>query len=155
MQQLLSMLQAVADPTRLRLLYLLAEAELTVRELTTILGQSQPRVSRHLKLLCEAGLLQRFKEGSWVFHRLRDTGFGATFVKSLADLPLEDRTALEADRARLATVREARAAAAAEFFRTNAADWERLRSLHAPDRDVEGAVLQVLGPTPIESFLDA
>jgi len=155
MQQLLSMLQAVADPTRLRLLYLLAEAELTVRELTIILGQSQPRVSRHLKLLCEAGLLQRFKEGSWVFHRLSDTGFGATFVKTLADLPLDDRTALEADRARLATIREARAAAAAEFFRTNAADWERLRSLHAPDRDVEGAVLQVLGPTPIESFLDA
>jgi ArsR family transcriptional regulator len=155
MQQLLSMLQAVADPTRLRLLYLLAEAELTVRELTTILGQSQPRVSRHLKLLCEAGLLQRFKEGSWVFHRLSDTGFGATFVKTLTDLPLEDRTALEADRARLATVRAARAAAAAEFFRTNAADWERLRSLHAPDKDVESAILRVLGPGRIESLLDA
>jgi ubiquinone/menaquinone biosynthesis C-methylase UbiE len=155
MQQLLSMLQAVADPTRLRLLYLLGEAELTVRELTTILGQSQPRVSRHLKLLCEAGLLQRFKEGSWVFHRVSDTGFGATFVKILADLPLEDRTAVEEDRARLATVRAARAAAAAEFFRTNAADWERLRSLHAPDKDVENAILQVLGPAPIESLLDA
>jgi DNA-binding transcriptional ArsR family regulator len=72
MQQLLSMLQGVADPTRLRLLFLLGEAELTVSELTEILGQSQPRVSRHLRLLCEAGLLERFKEGSWVFHRLSD-----------------------------------------------------------------------------------
>jgi SAM-dependent methyltransferase len=149
------MLQAVADPTRLRLLYLLGEAELTVRELTTILGQSQPRVSRHLKLLCEAGLLQRFKEGSWVFHRVGDTGVGAVFAKALADLPLADQTALAADRARLATVRAARAAAAAEFFRTNAADWERIRSLHAPDKDVEGAILRVLGPARIESLLDA
>jgi len=128
MQQLLSMLQAVADPTRLRLLFLLGEGELTVTELTTILGQSQPRVSRHLKLLCEAGLLQRFKEGSWVFHRSSDMGLGPIFAKGLIDLPLKDRAMFEADRARLATVRAARAAVANEFFRTNAADWERIRS---------------------------
>src|SRR6476659_1714970 len=98
MQQLLSMLQAVADPTRLRLLFLLGEGELTVTELTTILGQSQPRVSRHLKLLCEAGLLQRFKEGSWVFHRSSDNMLHAGFVKALTALPLEDGTLFEADR---------------------------------------------------------
>ncbi|HEY1961073.1 MAG TPA: metalloregulator ArsR/SmtB family transcription factor [Rhizomicrobium sp.] len=154
MQRLLSMLQAAADPTRLRLLFLLAEAELTVTELTTIMGQSQPRVSRHLKLLCEAGLLERFKEGSWVFHRLADAGLSAAFAKELMGLPIEERSAFEADRARLANVRAARAAAAAEFFRANAPEWERIRSLHAPEKDVESAVLRVLGTSAIESFLD-
>src|SRR5690348_3040301 len=118
------MLQGVADPTRLRLLFLLGEAELTVTELTSILGQSQPRVSRHLKLLCEAGLLQRFKEGSWVFHRLSDAGLGPSFAKALMDLPLQDSAIFDADQARLANVREARAEAASAFFRANAADWE-------------------------------
>jgi ubiquinone/menaquinone biosynthesis C-methylase UbiE len=155
MQPLLSMLQAAADPTRLRLLFLLAEAELTVTELTTIMGQSQPRISRHLKLLCEAGLLERFKEGSWVFHRLADTGLSAVFARALMGLPLEDRSAFEADRARLANVRAARAAAAAEFFRASAPEWERIRSLHAPDKDVENAILRVLGTTSLESLLDA
>src|ERR1700722_10781475 len=74
MDQLLAMLKAAGDATRLRLFLLLREAELTVSELTHILGQSQPRVSRHLRLLCEAGLLQRFKEGSWVFYRAVDRG---------------------------------------------------------------------------------
>jgi ubiquinone/menaquinone biosynthesis C-methylase UbiE len=155
MQDLLSMLRATADPTRLRLLFLLSQAELTVSELTTIMGQSQPRVSRHLKLLCESGLLQRFREGSWVFHRLADEALGASFAKGLIELPIGDRTLFEADRERLRQVREARAAAAAEFFRRNAADWERLRSLHASEKDVESAILRVLGHEPIGSLLDA
>jgi ArsR family transcriptional regulator len=149
------MLRATADPTRLRLLFLLSQAELTVSELTTIMGQSQPRVSRHLKLLCESGLLQRFREGSWVFHRLADEALGASFAKGLIELPIGDRTLFEADRERLRQVREARAAAAAEFFRRNAADWERLRSLHASEKDVESAILRVLGHEPIGSLLDA
>jgi ubiquinone/menaquinone biosynthesis C-methylase UbiE/DNA-binding transcriptional ArsR family regulator len=155
MKHLLSMLQAAADPSRVRLLFLLSEAELTVSELTSIMGQSQPRVSRHLKLLCDAGLLERFKEGSWVFHRITDQPAGATFAKALMTLPLEDRALLEADRARLRQVRAARTAAAAAFFRQNATDWERLRSLHAPEKDVENAVLRVLGSAPIDSLLDA
>jgi ubiquinone/menaquinone biosynthesis C-methylase UbiE/DNA-binding transcriptional ArsR family regulator len=155
MEALLSLLQGAADPTRLRLLFLLAEGELTVTELTTIVGQSQPRVSRHLKLLCEAGLLERFKEGSWVFHRLRDAGLSAAFAKALMSLPLQDRAPFDTDRARLANVRAARAAAAAAFFRANAPNWERLRSLHAPEKNLEAAILRVLGTAPIESFLDA
>src|SRR5206468_5759631 len=127
MKRLLSLIQATADPTRLRLLFLLAEAELTVTELTTIMGQSQPRVSRHLKLLCEAGLLERFKEGSWVFHRLADAGLSAAFAKALMALPLDDNGMFDADRARLANVRAARAAAASEFFRASAPEWERIR----------------------------
>jgi ArsR family transcriptional regulator len=155
MQRLLAMLEGAGDPSRLRLLFLLSQAELTVTELTTILGQSQPRVSRHLKLLCEAGLLERFKEGSWVFHRLKDSGLSVAFAKAIAGLPMEDRSQIEADQARLAQVRAAREATAAAFFRANAPDWERIRSLHAPDKDVEGAILQLLRGAALDSFLDA
>ena len=86
MQEVLSGLRAAAEPTRLRLLVLCAEGELTVSELTEILGQSQPRVSRHLKLLCDAGLLDRFREGSWVFYRLAQHVRAATLAQLLVDL---------------------------------------------------------------------
>src|SRR5277367_3982517 len=106
MDQLLTMLRAVGDPTRLRLLLILREAELTVSELTQVLGQSQPRVSRHLKLLCDAGLLERFKEGSWVFYRAADRGEGAALGTALASLAGQDGLLL--DRRRLSQIREAR-----------------------------------------------
>jgi len=153
MEKLLIMLRAAGDTTRLRLLLILREAELTVSELTQVLGQSQPRVSRHLKLLCEAGLLERFKEGSWVFYRATDRGPGATLGAALAGLV--EPGALEADLRRLAQIREARAATAAAFFKANASEWERIRSLHAPDSDVEAAILRLMESAPIESLLDA
>src|SRR5277367_4262455 len=109
MERLLGMLRAAGDSTRLRLLLILREAELTVSELTQVLGQSQPRVSRHLKLLGEAGLLDRFKEGSWVFYRAAERGPGGVLGAALAGLV--EPNALEADRRRLAHIREARAAA--------------------------------------------
>jgi ubiquinone/menaquinone biosynthesis C-methylase UbiE len=151
MDRLLAMLRAAGDATRLRLLLILREAELTVSELIQILGQSQPRVSRHLKLLCDAGLLERFKEGSWVFYRAADRGDGALLGAALAGLVSPD--ALGDDRKRLSQVREARAAEAAAFFKANAGEWERIRSLHAPDAEVEAAILRLLGPT--EALLDA
>jgi ubiquinone/menaquinone biosynthesis C-methylase UbiE len=153
--QLLAMLRAAADPTRLRLILLLREAELTVTELTHILGQSQPRVSRHLKLLCEAGLLQRYKEGSWVFYRSADRGERTQFTDALSALAQSDGREFESDTRRLMDVRKARAATAQAFFRANASEWERLRSLHAPEREVEAAVLQAVGDRPVESLLDA
>jgi ubiquinone/menaquinone biosynthesis C-methylase UbiE len=155
MERLLSMLRASADPTRLRLLLVLCEAELTVTELTQIMGQSQPRVSRHLKLLCEAGLLQRFKEGSWVFYRADQSNERAQFVSALATMAQCDPEAFELDHRRLAAVREARAASAQEFFKANAWQWERLRSLHAPEREVEDAVVRAVEGKPAESLLDA
>ena len=147
------MLRAAGDPTRLRLLLLLREAELAVSELIEIVGQTQPRVSRHLKLLGEAGLLERFKEGSWVFYRAADRGKGAELGRALA--ALADPGLIETDRARLAHVREARAAAAAAYFKANAAEWERIRALHAPEKDVEAAILRRLTAKPIEDLLDA
>src|ERR1700744_2836355 len=155
MDNLLAMLRAAADPTRLRLLLVLREAELTVSELTQILGQSQPRVSRHLKLLCDAGLIQRFKEGSWVFYRSAERGDGAELGTLLAELAQRETDSLDTDRRRLAAVREARAADAARFFKDNAADWERIRSLHAPEKDVEDAISKVVRAAPVESLLDA
>jgi ubiquinone/menaquinone biosynthesis C-methylase UbiE len=153
MERLLGMLRAAGDSTRLRLLLILREAELTVSELTQVLGQSQPRVSRHLKLLCDAGLLERFKEGSWVFYRAADHGAGGTLGAALAGLV--EPGALEGDRKRLAQIREARAATAAAFFKANAGEWERIRSLHAPDADVEAAILRLMESAPIDSLLDA
>src|SRR5215470_19184254 len=125
MDQLLTMLRAAADPTRLRLLLILREAELTVSELTQILGQSQPRVSRHLKLLCDAGLLERFKEGSWVFYRAADRGEAATLAQTISALAGTDNSVLARDRQRLAAARAARAEAAADYFKENAPRWER------------------------------
>ena len=151
MDRLVAMLRAAGDPTRLRLLLLLRQAELTVSELIEIVGQSQPRVSRHLKLLCDAGLLERFKEGSWVFYRAADAGAGAELGQVLAALG----GAHGVDLARLAQVREARAAEAAAYFKENAAEWERIRSLHAPEKDVEAAIARHLATAPIEQLLDA
>ncbi len=153
MDRLVTMLRAAGDPTRLRLFLLLRQAELTVSELVEILGQSQPRVSRHLKLLCEAGLLERFKEGSWVFYRAADRGQGETLGATLA--ALADGGAHASDLKRLAGVREKRAGEAAAFFKANAAEWERIRALHAPEKDVEAAILRHMAAQPIESLLDA
>ncbi len=155
MEQLLAMLRAAADPTRLRLILVLRQAELTVTELTQIMGQSQPRVSRHLKLLCEAGLLQRYKEGSWVFYRSTELGERAQFGELLATLLQENLEPFASDKRRLAAVRDARADAAQAFFRANASEWERLRSLHAPEPEVEAAVLRMVESQPADSLLDA
>jgi len=154
LEAVLALLRAAGDASRLRLLCILREAELTVTELTQIVGQSQPRVSRHLKVLCEAGLLERFKEGSWVFYRMAEAGLPHEFAKAFLSLPLEDEV-IAADRGRLASVRQARAAQAAEFFKANAPEWERIRSLHAPEQNVEAAVVSALTESPIESLLDA
>jgi len=143
------MLRAAGDPTRLRLLLLLREAELTVSELIEIVGQSQPRVSRHLKLLGEAGLLERFKEGSWVFYRAAGRGTGAELGRTVAELS----GGHAADLARLSHVRAQRAARAADYFKANAAEWARIRALHAPEKDVEAAILTRL-PQKIGGLLD-
>jgi ubiquinone/menaquinone biosynthesis C-methylase UbiE len=156
MEQLVEMLRAAGDSTRLRLLLLLLEAELTVSELTQILGQSQPRVSRHLKLLCEAGLLERFKEGSWVFYRAAERGAASSFSRTLLAIADPSGDALlQSDRRRLAEVRAARAKEAAAYFKANAPDWERIRSLHIAEEDVERAIVDLLIKEPLGAVLDA
>lgn len=146
-------LRAAAEPTRLRVLALLAEAELTVSDLTDILRQSQPRISRHLKLLAEAGLVERHAEGSWAFFRLADGAAARIAREALRLLDAGDDIVLR-DRERLAAVRTARAAAAQVYFQAHAAEWDRLRKLHVADAAVEGAIVAALSERPIRSLLD-
>jgi ArsR family transcriptional regulator len=154
MEALLTGLRAAAEPTRLRLLALCGHAELTVSELTQILGQSQPRVSRHLKLLCDAGLLDRHREGTWAFYRAASTGEGAPLARTLIDsIPADDAT-LTRDLGRLDGVKRARADAAAEYFRVNAGRWNEIRSLHVPEEDVEHALLELIDGMEISDLLD-
>ena len=150
--QLLAGLDAAGEETRLRILCLLDQAELTVSELVAILGQSQPRVSRHLKLLVEARLADRQREGAWAFFRLADSG--GAIARDLARRLNPADPILSADRARLQVAREARRRQAAAYFAERAADWDMIRALHAPDERVEAALLSMIGATPYRSLLD-
>lgn len=154
MEPLLTALKAAAEPTRLRLLAILARGELTVSELTRVLRQSQPRVSRHLKLLCDAGLLERFSEGAWAFYRLADHGEGATFARTLLDLLPHSDADLARDLARLDEIRGERAKRAAEYFRENAAQWDRIRSFYVGEAAVEKAMLDAAGTQPHDTLVD-
>lgn len=152
--QLVAALRAAGETTRLRILALLRDAELTVKDLTTILGQSQPRISRHLKLLADAGLVSRSTEGAWAFYRLAEDVTGtrpATALLALLD-PLDP--ILERDLERRAATRRANAEAAASFFSANAAVWDRIRTMHAPDAEVEATIDKLLGKKKIGAALD-
>jgi ubiquinone/menaquinone biosynthesis C-methylase UbiE len=154
MERLLAGLRAAAEPTRLRLLTLCAHGELTVSELTQILGQSQPRVSRHLKLLCEAGLLERFREGTHAFFTLAKDGEGARLAELLVDLVPDEDGTLTLDLERLQTIKASRAEAAARYFRENAARWDRMRSLYIDEALVERALLDLLPNDGLHDFVD-
>jgi ArsR family transcriptional regulator len=154
MEHLLVALRAAGEPTRLRLLALCAHMDLTVSQLTQILGQSQPRVSRHLKLLLEAGLLERLREGSWSFYRMAVRGAGSQIARTLVDaIPAADPT-LNLDLERLQTIRRAREKLAAEYFQQNAADWDEIRSLYVEEGEVEGRLLELLAEREVEDLLD-
>jgi ubiquinone/menaquinone biosynthesis C-methylase UbiE/DNA-binding transcriptional ArsR family regulator len=147
-------LKAAGEPTRLRILRLLAEAELTVSDLTEILRQSQPRLSRHLRLLTEAGLVDRFREGSWAFFRLGERGGAAALARALIARLKPDDAIVFRDHERLAAVRASRAATAQNYFRRHAAQWDRIRRLHVADTAVEAAIRAALADKPIRSLLD-
>lgn len=151
---LLRALRAIAEPTRLRVLVLCARGDLTVSELVRILGQSQPRVSRHLRLLVDAGLMERFREGSWVFHRLVAAGPLADLARDLLGGLDDDDADLRGDLARLAAVKAERAATAQAYFRRNAGEWDTLRSLDVDDREVERLIVDMLGGGPLGTLLD-
>ncbi len=151
---LLSGLRAAGEPTRLRILGLLSNAELTVSELTQILGQSQPRVSRHLKLLADAGLIDRFREGAWVFCRLARHGDAGELAARIVDLLPAEVGDDGGDMARLDAVRKARAAAAAAYFRANAERWEEVRALHVPESNVESVMTGLFDGRDIETLAD-
>jgi ArsR family transcriptional regulator len=148
--------RSLADPTRLRILALLRAMELSVGELAQVLGQSQPRVSRHVRILIEAGLADRRKEGSWVFlslgprERLEPL---FDLMDCWTDVDGEDPWAI-ADAARLAAVRADRAAAAERYFAAHAGHWDEIRSLHIAESEVEAAIGRALADKPVGRLID-
>lgn len=152
--QAVDVLRAAGEPTRLRILALLAREELAVLELCGVLDQSQPRVSRHLKLLAEAGLVERFPDGAWVFYRLIGGGQAGALVREVLDRldPADPQLARDAER--LSAVFAERASAALDYFARNAARWDEIRSLYVAEDAVEAAILKAAGPGPYKRLVD-
>ncbi|MBO6538478.1 MAG: metalloregulator ArsR/SmtB family transcription factor [Rhizobiaceae bacterium] len=147
-------LKAAAESSRLRILTLLSRGDLTVSDVTEVLNQSQPRVSRHLKLLLDAQLIDRYQEGSWAYFRLSDSEAAREFIGGvIARIDLADPV-ISRDLERLSAVKKRREKRAAEYFSANAASWDRIRSLHVPDQAVEAAMLKLVGETPFQSMVD-
>ena len=150
MAPLLDIFRAIADSTRLRIFALLRAMDLSVGELAQVLEQSQPRVSRHVRILADAGLIIRRKEGSWVFLSLADDAAMAP-LSALLDL---DTAADAADAGRLAAVRADRAAAAERYFAAHADHWDAIRSLHVAESAVEAAMAALIGERSIGRLVD-
>ncbi len=154
LNNILIALKAAGEETRIRILALFNSGEFTVTEIVTILRQSQPRISRHLRLLCEAGLLERHREGTWIFYRLSEIGPRADFVKSLMNfIPTNDQI-LQHDQKQIEQVKMERKMIAAHFFQKNAKNWDKIRSLYVPEKEVEEYLLEVTSDMVIEDFLD-
>ncbi len=147
-------LKAIAEPTRLRLTRLLAEGELTVSELVRILGQSQPRVSRHLKLLCDAGVLERFREQHHVYYRVPLDGRGQRLASALRPFMPSDDNELNSDDQRLAEVRQARAKLSQDYIEEDAPEWRHLHDLHGDEQAFAEAVVDDMTSEPIGELLD-
>ncbi|QSF53479.1 ArsR/SmtB family transcription factor [Brevundimonas fontaquae] len=150
--QTVEALRAAGEPTRLRVLSLLAGEELSVMEMSRILDQSQPRVSRHLKLMTDAGLIERFPDGARVYYRLSHDAQARRLIDTVLDILSED--AGEADHRRLDEVRKDREEAAASYFEQVAPQWDRLRSLYVSESAVEAALEKAVGPGPFERVVD-
>ncbi|WP_413630061.1 ArsR/SmtB family transcription factor [Novosphingobium sp. KCTC 2891] len=157
----LDSLRALADPTRLRIMRLLVSMELAVGEIAQVLGQSQPRVSRHVKILCDAGLAERRREGGWVFLRAAVGEAGHPLPAALARLLAAGEQADAAfaaecaeDRRHLDAIRTGRQAHAEDYFAAHAAEWDSLRSLHIADGPVEAALGAMLGDGSLGRLLD-
>ena len=154
MDELLVALRAAGESTRLRILAVLARSELTVSELCRVLGQTQPRVSRHLRLLCEAGLLERHAQGTSAFYRPSRSGRGRQLFDAVLPLIDDEDPGLQADLRRLGTIRADRAEAAAAYFEDVASDWDRMRTRHVADADVEAAMLGAVEDLTIDQLVD-
>lgn len=153
-QDIVLLLKAAGEITRLRLLVLLVQGELSVKDFTEILGQSQPRISRHLKLLADAGLVTRHAEGAWAYYRLNRDRTSGALAEWLIDHLNTDAAELRRDLEKLSGLRVAQQERAAAFFATIAQSWDRLRSLHVADSALEAAIVEAAGQAPVGMFLD-
>jgi len=153
-EEVIEALRAAGEPTRLRILALLANEELAVMELSQILDQSQPRVSRHLKLLSDAGLIERFPDGAWVFYRVAADPAMRHFVDQVLDMIVASDLGMQRDAERLDAVRGERSSDAQSYFERNAARWDEIRSLYVSEANVEAAILSAAGAGPFERMID-
>ena len=151
---LVQQLRAAGEVTRARILALLAHGELSVGELAQVLNQSQPRLSRHLKFLTGAGLIERLPEGAWVFYRLPVEGRARALVDTLNAAIDPDDADIRRDRVRLGEVKGERAEAAGQYFSRVADDWDKLRALHYSEAEIEKAVLNAAGAGPFDLVID-
>ena len=151
---IVEILKAAGEPTRLRLLALLAQGDLTVTDLTDILGQSQPRISRHLKLLAEAALVDRYQEGAWAFFRLSQGGGAVALARELLGAVDPADPVLARDDERLRALKKVRADKAQAYFSRNAAEWDAVRRLHVSEAEVEARLASMIGTEPVDAFLD-
>jgi ArsR family transcriptional regulator len=149
--RVLDALKAAGEETRLRLLRLLAHEELSVMELVSILDQSQPRISRHLKLMNEAGLIERFPDGAWVFYRLSSSSATRPLIDAILDR-LDDSYA--ADMVRLDEVRHQRRTSAEAYFETIAPMWDEIRSHHGSEAEIEDAIVRLAGRQSYDHLVD-
>lgn len=154
LEKLVDILKAAGETTRLRLLALLASGDLTVTDLTDILGQSQPRISRHLKLLAEDNLVERYQEGAWAYFRLRRDGAAADLVRTILSMAERTDPVLARDAQRLEAVKRLRSERAQAYFSRNASEWDELRRLHVNEQAVEGALVEMIGNGPVGALLD-
>ncbi len=153
-QELVTALKAAAEPTRLRILMLLVSEELNVKDLTQILGQSQPRISRHLKLLTEAGLIERFREGSWVYFFISDQTTSGRLARQLMESVDSGDTIVRRDRDRAVALKRERETNAQRYFEEHASEWDRIRALHIAEQSVEQAMRDSLGTGPFDFLID-
>jgi len=154
LHDMVGILNAMSSDTRLRILSLLSEGDLTVSDLTMILCQSQPRVSRHLKLLSDAHLISRHQEGAWAYFHLEEESPARDLLcLTLSQLSMKDNL-LEADRRHLSEVRQKRQQKAAAYFSAHAGEWDSLRRLYVDETRIEQALLRLIGNAKIETMLD-
>lgn len=154
LDDIVEILKAAGEPTRLRLLALLSHGDLTVTDLTDILGQSQPRISRHLKLLAEAALVDRYQEGAWAFFRLSQGGPAVGLVRQLLDTADPADAVFARDDERLRVLKKIRSDKAQAYFSRNAAEWDAVRRLHVSEAEVEAKLAEMIGTEPVNAFLD-
>lgn len=154
MEELVGVLKAAGEGTRLRLLALLADGDHSVKDLTEILKQSQPRVSRHLKLLADAGLIERNAEGAWAYYGLAQEGDGADLAQWLIRRIDASDAERRRDVERQQAVRAGQQAQATEYFAKVAGSWDLLKTLHIPEEAVEAAVVEALDGRKVETLID-
>ncbi len=154
LDELLQLFKSLGDPTRLRLVRLLFEGELSVNEITRVLKQSQPRISRHLKLLCEAGVLEKFREQHHSYYRVPKDGIGQDIARMVCDRILLDDPEIHNDRRRLTKVIADREKLSADFISEDAPEWAHLHTLHGDEEAFEAAIIDLLANEPLGELLD-